>query len=102
MRFFTGLFSNLLCISYTTIQHYTVHPIHDGERSHICQSIVSSLVVDQQIKGFHLNVNQKGNKSIIVIWKRTALFAYYTISSTLIPSQGVFTTSHSGQGDNNV
>lgn len=26
--------------------------------------------VDQQIKGFHLNVNQKGNKSIIVIWKK--------------------------------
>lgn len=38
---------------------------------------------DWQIKGFHLNVNQKGNKSIIVIWKRTALFAFRVVSLTL-------------------
>lgn len=38
---------------------------------------------DRQIKGFHLNVNQKGNKSIIVIWKRTALFAFHVMSLTL-------------------
>lgn len=38
---------------------------------------------DRQIKGFHLNVNQKGNKSIIVIWKRTSLFAFHVMSLTL-------------------
>lgn len=38
---------------------------------------------DRQIKGFHLNVNQKGNKSIIVIWKRRALFAFHVMSLTL-------------------
>lgn len=38
---------------------------------------------DRWIKGFHLNVNQKCNKSIIVIWKRTALFAFHVMSLTL-------------------
>lgn len=38
---------------------------------------------DGQIKGFHLNVNQKGNKSIIVIWKSTPLFAFHVVSLTL-------------------
>lgn len=48
---------------------------------------------DRQIKGFHLNVNQKGNKSIIAIWKRTALFTFLVMSLTL------FFTSRSGPTD---
>lgn len=74
-----------------------VHSICDGKRSHICHSRVCSLVGRPTDKRFHLNVNQKSNKSIIVIWKRTALFAFSVISLTFIPSQGGVTTSHSDQ-----
>lgn len=43
----------------------------------------------QADKRFHLNVNRKGNKSIIVIWIKTALFASCAIDLTLNPSQTV-------------
>lgn len=43
---------------------------YDEKRNHICQKRVCLLVGEQQIKGFHLNVNQRGNKSIMAVVKK--------------------------------
>lgn len=50
---------------------------------------------DQQIKGFHLNVNQKGNKSIIVMEKDGSLCLPCCVFDSVF-------TSHSGPKDRAV
>lgn len=88
--------------SYTTLYNIAllVPFIHDWKRNHICQTCL--LVGRPADKGFHLNANQKGNKSIIVILEKDCSVCLLCHISDLILTQGVFTTSLSGQGDATV